>query len=62
MTLYIYNEISNYWNIKDFTPDYPITSYISRNRFQELYIHMRIYRENVKGPYTKVSKIDGFLP
>jgi hypothetical protein len=45
MTLYICNEISDYWNTKDFTPDYPITSYMSRNYFQELYMRVRIYRE-----------------
>jgi len=62
MTLYICNEISDYWNTKDFTPDHPITSYMSRNRFQELHMRVRIYGENVEGPYAKVSKIDSFLP
>jgi len=36
MTLYIDNEITNYWNTRDFTPSYLIISYMSRDRFQEL--------------------------
>jgi hypothetical protein len=55
MSLYIYNEIADYWNTKDFIPNYLITSYMSRNRFQELHIRMRIYRENIKGLYNKVN-------
>ena len=62
MTLYIYNEIADYWNTKDFTPDHPIASYMSRDRFQELYIYMRIYGEDVEGPYAKVSKLVYLLP
>jgi hypothetical protein len=62
MTLYICNEISDYWNTKDFTPDHPITSYMSRNRFQELHMRVRMHGENVEGPYAKVSKLNSFLP
>jgi hypothetical protein len=42
MTLYEDNEISDYWSIKEITPEYPITRYLSRNRFQELYMRVRI--------------------
>ena len=62
MTLYICNEIADYWNTKDFTPDHPIASYMSRDRFQELYMCMRIYGEDVEGPYAKVSKLVYLLP
>ena len=40
MTLYIMNEISDYWDTSKITPDHPIVTYISRNRFQELYIRI----------------------
>ena len=33
MTLHVDNEITDYWNIRDFTPSYPIISYMSRDRF-----------------------------
>jgi hypothetical protein len=55
MTLYIYNEISDYWDIKDFTPAYPISREISRDRFQELYIRIRLAGKEAVGPYAKVS-------
>jgi hypothetical protein len=41
--LYVDNEIADYWNIRDFTPSYLIASYISRDRFQELYIRVRFH-------------------
>ena len=62
MSLYVCNEIADYWNTLDFTPDHLITSYISRNRFQELHIRVRIHGKDVEGPYAKVSKIDSFMP
>ncbi|PMD58631.1 uncharacterized protein K444DRAFT_613526, partial [Hyaloscypha bicolor E] len=30
---------------------------ISRNRFQELHMRMRIFGENIKGPYVKVEPL-----
>ena len=38
--LYINNKIIDYQNIRDFTPLYLIISYMSRDRFQELYIYI----------------------
>jgi hypothetical protein len=40
MTLVVMNEISDYWNISNQTPDHLIINHISRNRFQELYIQV----------------------
>jgi hypothetical protein len=40
------------------TPEYPITSYISRDRFQELHMRVRIHGEEAEGLYTKVSEFD----
>jgi hypothetical protein len=54
MTLYIYNEILDYWNIKDFTPDHLISAYISRDRFQELHMRVRLTGSEVISPYTRV--------
>jgi hypothetical protein len=56
MTLYEDNEISDYWSIKEITLEYPITRYLSRNRFQELYMRMKMHGEEAKGPYAKVSE------
>jgi hypothetical protein len=33
MTLYVCNEISDYWDTKDFTPIYPISKEMSKDRF-----------------------------
>ena len=55
MTLYVCNKIVDYWSTKDFTPDHPISSYMSRDRFQELHIRMRIHGKEEAGPYAKVS-------
>jgi hypothetical protein len=46
MTLYICNEISDYWSTSAFTPDHPITRYMPRNRFQELHMRFRIGSDN----------------
>jgi hypothetical protein len=43
MSLHIENKIANYWNTKDMTPEYPITKFLSRNRFHELYIRVRFH-------------------
>jgi Transposase IS4 len=61
MTLYVCNEIADYWNIKDFTPNHPITDYMSRDRFQELYMRVRLAGTEAEGPYAKVSFILLFL-
>ncbi|PMD62432.1 uncharacterized protein K444DRAFT_610493 [Hyaloscypha bicolor E] len=34
---------------------------MSRNRFQELYMRVRIYGENVKGPYAKVEPLSSHI-
>ena len=54
MTLHVENEISDYWTTKDFAPRHPITSYISRDRFQELHMRVRFHGKEAEGPYTKV--------
>jgi hypothetical protein len=61
MTLYICNEIADYWNTKDFTPDHPIASYMSRDRFQELHMRVRFHGNQEQGPYEKVAPIFLFL-
>jgi hypothetical protein len=61
MTLYVCNKIADYWNMKDFTPNYPITDYMSRDRFQELYMRVRLAGTEAEGPYAKVSFILLFL-
>jgi hypothetical protein len=43
ITLHIDSEIIDYWATKDITPEYLITKYLGRNRFQELYIYVRFY-------------------
>jgi hypothetical protein len=55
MTLHIDNEIADYWNTKDFTPNYCISSFMSRDRFQELHMRFRLAGPEAKGPYEKVS-------
>jgi hypothetical protein len=37
-------------------PIHPISSYISRDRFQELHIRVRIHGKEARGAYAKVSK------
>ena len=55
MTLHVENEISNYWKTSQNTPVHPVSSYISRDRFQELYIRVRLVGKEAKGPYEKVG-------
>ena len=55
MTLYVCNEISDYWDTKDFTPIHPICKEISRDRFQELHMRVRLAGKEAIGPYAKVS-------
>jgi Transposase IS4 len=61
MTLYTINEISDYWDTSSLTPDYLITNYISRNRFQELYMRVRLARSEAQGLYAKAGFILLFL-
>jgi hypothetical protein len=49
------NEIIGYWAIKDMAPEYLITKYLSRDRFQELHMHVRFYGEEAKALYEKVA-------
>jgi hypothetical protein len=42
MTLYVYNEISDYWDIKEFILIYPISKEMTRDRFQELHMRVRL--------------------
>ena len=56
MTLIVCNEITDYWNTKDYMPVHPISAYMSRDRFQELHIRLRLHGKEAKGPYAKVSK------
>ncbi len=58
MSLYVCNEIADYWTTKDMTPEHPIASYMSRDRFQELHMRVRIHGEEAEGLYTKVSEFD----
>jgi hypothetical protein len=55
MTLYVCNEISDYWDIKDFILVYPVYKAMSRDRFQELYMRVWLARKEALGPYAKVS-------
>jgi hypothetical protein len=61
MTLHKDNEIADYWSTKDITPEYLITKYLSRDRFQELHMRMRFHGEEVQGPYEKVANNSLFL-
>jgi hypothetical protein len=56
MTLHVENEISDYWDTSNWTPDHPVANQISRNRFQELHMRVRLAGKEAKGPYEKVSK------
>jgi hypothetical protein len=55
MILYIENKIADYWNISRNIPFYPISKYITKNRFQELYICFKYIKLGIKGPYTRVN-------
>jgi hypothetical protein len=55
MTSYVCNEISDYWDTKDFTPMHLISKEMSRNRFQELYMRVRLAGKEVVGLYARVS-------
>ena len=57
MTLHIDNKIADYWNTRDFALLHPITSYMSRDRFQELHMRVRFHGNQEQGPYEKVTSI-----
>jgi Transposase IS4 len=61
ITLYMDNKISDYWSTKDIAPKHPITKYLSRDRFQELYMRMQFHRKEAKGLYKKVTNNSLFL-
>ena len=61
MTLHVDNEISDYWKTTEFSPIYPIQSYMSRDRFQELHMRVRFHGEEAEGPYKKVANNSLFL-
>ena len=54
MTIYECNEISDYWDTSELAPKPPITLEMSRNRFQELYIRVRLAGKEAIGPCVKV--------
>ena len=56
MTIFICNEISDYWSTSEFTPLHPITKYMARDRFQELHIRFRL-GEDTTSVYSRVSII-----
>jgi hypothetical protein len=55
MTLYICNKILDYWDIRNFTPICLIAKEISRDRFQELHMRVRLVGRDAISPYAKVS-------
>ena len=61
MSLHVENEIADYWNIKDMTPEHLITKFLSRNRFQELHIRVRFHGNQEQGPYAKVAPRSLFI-
>ena len=56
ITLYVQNEISDYWIKGNFTPYHDVIQKMPRNRFQELYMRVRLAETGTKGAYAKVSK------
>ena len=62
ITLHIENEISDYWKTSNLSPVHLIRKYISRDRFQELYMYVRFHREEEKGLYKKVSNTSLEIP
>jgi hypothetical protein len=55
MTLHVENEISDYWNTSNITPNHYIQKYMTRDRFQELHLRFRCHGSNTSGPYEKGS-------
>jgi hypothetical protein len=57
MTIYVCNEISDYWDTCNFSPKHPIAKEMSRDRFQELHMRVRLAGRDAEGPYAKVPSI-----
>jgi hypothetical protein len=55
MTLVVMNEIADYWDTSEWTPEHRIIREMSRDRFQELHIRVRLAGKDAEGPYAKVS-------
>ena len=60
MTLYIENELSDYWSIKEATLIHPIAIEIARDRFLELYIRVRLKGADTDIFYEKILCIFSF--
>ncbi len=56
MTLVVCNEIVDYRKRKKPMSTYPISTYMSKDRFLELHMRVRFYGEEAQGVYAKVSK------
>jgi Transposase IS4 len=56
ITLVVLNEISDYWDKTKIMLTHEITKWMSRDRFQELHMRVRLAGMEADGPYTKVSK------
>ncbi len=56
MILVVFNKISDYWDKTKIMPMHEIIKWITRDRFQELYIRVRLAGMGVEGAYVKVSK------
>ncbi len=54
MTIVVENEIADYWSTTGLTCIHPFTSYMSRNRFQELHLRFRLWEVGDASPYEKV--------
>jgi hypothetical protein len=53
MTLHVDNEIADYWSTKDMMPEHPIAKHLSRDRFEELHMRVRLHGEEEEGVYEK---------
>jgi hypothetical protein len=56
MTLVVLNEISDYWDTSNTTPDHWVMTHMSRERFQELHMRVRLAEKDAQGPYAKVGR------
>jgi hypothetical protein len=60
ITIYVCNEISDYWDTSKLAPKHPIALKMSRNRFQELHMRVRIAGKEAISPFAKVGFITYF--
>jgi hypothetical protein len=56
ITLHISNKISDYWNTSKNTPIHDFTNLMPRDRFQELYMRVRLVGMEAHGAYARVNK------